>query len=860
MTPFKKGIRARFAWERALIVCIYALMFSPTWSDAQEDEFQAIEVSMELSDASWFVNEPANAVIFVTSNNEPVARFADTYSDFQFYESEFVKLDNDERGDFGMAIEFVPLRTGIRAIPSIEIEIAGEIFKTAVREILVGEAKSTAAMTFSITANKKRAYVGEPIRLDFVWRCDLPMNQIRDLRLNPSFFGDSGLEVVIPRVSAPEEEQFGVPVAGRRAIARRSANEEGFPPNLGELRFSVFVRAKTTERIEISRTRLLCSRLLAENAQSNRYAAYFNNALFESADRSSAYEKLHAFSEAFAIEILPLPAKNREESFSGLFQFESIDISIAPNPVEVGQLMEIRIDVESEICSEMLSIPDLSRQSSLRHRFWVSSEINEVWRPDGRTFVVRARPFTTELNAFPSLAIQTFAPEEGAFVSTRTQPISMEVTPRDGMHYFPIQNIPDAQFSVVGNDEGIWQNYEASMMNDILNSVFQLLAEGMSIVVATGALLAIFGSLLAREWRKRAVDADYRRQRRAYSAFKRNLASGMEPAKALSLLVAGCFGCRESALTAKDAARLIRALNGQGHSQLEDEVREVMESRDLQPYAPSELEDSTRVEVAKVGERVFDYAKKGALLCVAFFVVDGSEYSHGSNWETVESLFAQALSADEAALESSGAESRFAEAALAFEACGEAGVRPGLSWFNAGNAWLKAGEIGRAIGNYRQAQLYRPFDSNIALGLETARALKLDTFASAESNNSLPTRWVKAGFSVSWILACTSVIFWIRYRNRAWQVALGLCALLALVSGSLVGYRWIYGTGEGVLIVDEAYGRKGPSYSYVSAFVDPLHNGLEVDLIERRSDWARVRLADGSHCWLPQEVLMILTP
>ena len=79
-----------------------------------------------------------------------------------------------------------------------------------------------------------------------------------------------------------------------------------------------------------------------------------------------------------------------------------------------------------------------------------------------------------------------------------------------------------------------------------------------------------------------------------------------------------------------------------------------------------------------------------------------------ADWESAESAFAVALEGAEAGGNSNVIEARFAEAALQFEACGEAGIRSGLAWYNAGNAWFKSGEIGRAIANYRQAEGYRP--------------------------------------------------------------------------------------------------------------------------------------------------------
>jgi len=80
----------------------------------------------------------------------------------------------------------------------------------------------------------------------------------------------------------------------------------------------------------------------------------------------------------------------------------------------------------------------------------------------------------------------------------------------------------------------------------------------------------------------------------------------------------------------------------------------------------------------------------------------------------------------------------------------------------------------------------------------------------------------------------------------------------AIFQGLLLGWDAVAGLDNGVLIVDEVYGRKGPGYSYLSAYADPLHNGLEVAIAEDREDWVRARLADGSECWLPKEAIEVL--
>ncbi len=814
-------------------------------------------VGLDFLEASWYLNEVSTALIFVDSQSTPVVELPEDSDEIRFLNTEVVELVGDDRGSYVVSLRFLPLRTGVRSFPSFPILLDGERLETPSRQILVGEPHTTEAMSFSIQAAKSRVYVGEPIRLDFVWRCDLPMNQMRELRLSPSFFSSSKLEVVIPRSVVPEEEQFGLPVGGRRVIAHRISKEDTFPPRMGELRFSVFVRFKEPGPFEIPRTRLLCSRLLVENAQSNRYAAYFNNALFEAPDRASPYEKLHAFSDPVTIEALPLPGKDRLESFSGLFGLDSIEVSVRPESAPVGQLMEIRIDVRSAVCSEMLELPDLGRQASLRNRFWVGQDVNEIWKPDGRTFIYRARPLSVETSAFPSLAFQVFDPVEADYRMVRTKPVSLDIFAREGKDYFPIEKIPGAQYLVVGNDDGIWHNLKPAFMTDLLDVLVNALADGVWVFLLVGPALFFGLSLWAREARRRSIDAAYRNRRAAYEQFRKAVSKGEDDAEALRALLAACFERRESALTAKDVARLLGSVRSEAG--LAREIEEAIGERDADRYRPASEDAKSLRRTGPLGERVYRLFQRGLVSAILiFFVTNGMDRSHAADWGRAESLFDDALLAAETNLDSDEVEKRFAEAALEFQSCAENGIRAGRSWYNAGNAWFKAGEMGRSIASYRQAQARMPFDGNVADSLQAARALSLDTFSEARTSLRTPSRWQKASFSLLWLGAAVVAAFWVRYRSRLWLTLSAAVFGAALVQGGFLAWGALAGFEEGVLIADEVYGRKGPGYAYLSAYTDPLHDGLELVIVEQRGEWTRARLQDGSECWLPTDTVVVL--
>ena len=101
----------------------------------------------------------------------------------------------------------------------------------------------------------------------------------------------------------------------------------------------------------------------------NRYAAYFNNSLFERPEASQAYRRLYTFSNPFEIEVVPLPNDTSGVPFSGLFEPLDFAIELEPDSLQIGELGEARILVVSPAPKELLSLPAIGTQRGLRSRF-----------------------------------------------------------------------------------------------------------------------------------------------------------------------------------------------------------------------------------------------------------------------------------------------------------------------------------------------------------------------------------------------------------------------------------------------------------------------------------------------------------
>jgi hypothetical protein len=200
---------------------------------------------------------------------------------------------------------------------------------------------------------------------------------------------------------------------------------------------------------------------------------------------------------------------------------------------------------------------------------------------------------------------------------------------------------------------------------------------------------------------------------------------------------------------------------------------------------------------------------------------------------------------------------------------GKGGIHNGKLYYNIGNAYMLKGDTGRAILNYRRAERLMPDDTRLRQNLEFARSRVPDRIPVRPRKRILSTLFfwhydlaaaTRAGlfliaFNLIWLLGFLGLARLVRFRLRVPVVVLGLiCALL--VGSLLVEEVSRREVREGVVVAGEVVGRKGPDATgYEPSFKEPLHAGVEFEVVEDRSEWVLVRLNDDRETWLPRSAL-----
>lgn len=203
----------------------------------------------------------------------------------------------------------------------------------------------------------------------------------------------------------------------------------------------------------------------------------------------------------------------------------------------------------------------------------------------------------------------------------------------------------------------------------------------------------------------------------------------------------------------------------------------------------------------------------------------------------------------------------YAAAVQLYEELLERGNRSGAILYNLGNAYLRSGELGRAIAAYRRCLVLEPRNqdarANLAFARQSARdALEPPSPAAIRQTLffwhyglSRPER-IRLGALLNLVLfGLLAARLWRRRSELLRWSSLAAAVLLVLVIGSLfasLGPRRV-----AVVVPQEIDVYSGTDQASVVRF--KLHAGTEVRSPAEREGWLRIGLPDGQQGWIERE-------
>ena len=189
----------------------------------------------------------------------------------------------------------------------------------------------------------------------------------------------------------------------------------------------------------------------------------------------------------------------------------------------------------------------------------------------------------------------------------------------------------------------------------------------------------------------------------------------------------------------------------------------------------------------------------------------------------------------------------------------ERGAASGQIHFNLGNAYLRHGELGRAIAEFRRARQWLPRDEDVRANLSFARDSARDALTPPEPSPVLSTllfwHYRLSPVELAKLAVVSSVLFWGLAIVWVWRrdseilrwTLLALMVLLLGTLGSMAVHAWV-SRPVAVIVPQEIDAFTAPDTESVVRF--KLHAGTELRVRDERQGWLRIGLPDDQQGWI----------
>lgn len=186
-------------------------------------------------------------------------------------------------------------------------------------------------------------------------------------------------------------------------------------------------------------------------------------------------------------------------------------------------------------------------------------------------------------------------------------------------------------------------------------------------------------------------------------------------------------------------------------------------------------------------------------------------------------------------------------------------------YFNLGNAHYKLNNIGPSIFYYEKARQMDPFDADIKNNLAFAENARIDVIEPLPQ--TVFRTWYKNvsgvfdynGWAINAIVfSFLFVLLFLLYyyaaseRRKRLLFAVSMAIMFFLVVSVVLAFLTFSDhqkDNPAIIFTEEVEVRDAPSVGGEVNFL--LHEGTKVQLLERDSDWVRIRLEDGKDGWMP---------
>ncbi|MFO7750935.1 MAG: BatD family protein [Desulfobacteraceae bacterium] len=648
-------------------------------------------------------------------------------------------------------------------------------------------------------------------------------------------------------------------------LAKEAGKQEKYSETINNKTYQVtkidyLLVPEKTGKVVIDPAAIVC-KIPSGDRQNPFGDSFFSNNFFG----ARATKTRRVATEAISVRVKPLPVYKGNSSFSGLVGEFDIQAGIDRKNLAPGESATLTITVSGTGNVMDAALPPLSFSDGFKvyddepkKEIFIDSQ-GYTGKKVFKKAVVPVRPGSFVIDP---VTLTWFDVNTRAYRSASTTPITVsaeskgEETPHKTADQENKPNTPAREkkpVEITGHDIlGLKEGGELLTSKSAMPFplfLFLLLLPGGCFLV-----LKLFLAFTQRE-----ADSSAVMEKRARKSLKEAWSDDLDKTGFLRRLytalvskVLSLAGKTGESLTRAEAADILLS---RGHS--EDTVKQVEKmlfAIESARYSGAVLSPKARKELLKGMKRLFRHL--GVLLVVAssFFLFSGPARADDSG-----TLFLKGVKAYRTG--------EYERSGQLFEKIVHRGVENGKLYYNIGNAYLKAGDTGRAVLWYERAKKLIPGDADLLFNLDYAGRLVADEQEKKSFDLSdLVFFWqdLFSSKTVEYAALAASLIFFLhagirlvkRKRSSAWLGGVLFVVFVITASAALFDYYDSKRNRCAVILSKQAAVRSGVSDKATVLFT--LHAGTKVRVEKTRDDYFRIFFARGKIGWIQRQSCEII--
>jgi len=208
----------------------------------------------------------------------------------------------------------------------------------------------------------------------------------------------------------------------------------------------------------------------------------------------------------------------------------------------------------------------------------------------------------------------------------------------------------------------------------------------------------------------------------------------------------------------------------------------------------------------------------------------------------------------------------FNEAIALYESVRKEGFQNGYLSYNLGNAYFRAGEKGKAIFNYIEAQNLLPREDQIRANLNFALSKTEDRLMPSKENAVTALFFWTNDLNLkehACLVISLNFLFWLSMIAWHYQPLSVLDTLRKIVLGFFLlsicgaGIRFYFDSQEQLAVVLSKTIQVVSSPGAEAKTLFELHEGAVIEILDQQGDWEKISMGSGKTGWTRNEFLKI---